>query len=328
MDLSKVNWKQLGINAGVPLVILLILGFLPTYGWHYGVTLFSNFLLYIILTVSWVMFSGSTGYISLATAAFFGLGIYAAAIYYPAYPGIGQTTFPLIVVVLIGAAASFILAFIVGAITLRLRGLYFAMFTFGLVLLMKEVIYYWEVVVVGQRGRIVALESNNTVYYYLLAIFIITMLVAYFIRRSKYGLALQSIGENEDAAAHTGVNVTMTKILTFAVSSAFMGAVGVILATKTTYVDPGTAFNPMISFSPALMAIFGGMGNMYGPVIGAVLFTYIREILQTGRFQNYYMLIFGAILIVTILYLPGGLIGLVQKAWKRITGVRRAPTGG
>jgi branched-chain amino acid transport system permease protein len=328
MDLSKVNWKQLGISAGIPLVILLILGFLPTYGWDYGVTLFSNFLVYIILTVSWVIFSGATGYISLATAAFFGLGIYAAAIFYPAYPVIGQITLPLIVVVLIGAAASFVLAFIVGAITLRLRGIYFAMFTFGLVLLMKEVIYYWEIVVQGQRGRIVALESNNTVYYYLLAIFIITMLVAYFIRKSKYGLALQSIGENEEAAAHIGVNVTMTKVLTFALSAAFMGAVGVIIATKTTYVDPGTAFNPMISFSPALMAIFGGMGNMYGPAIGAVLFTYIREILQTGRFQNYYMLIFGAILIVTILYLPGGLMGLIQKVWKRITGARRASAGG
>jgi branched-chain amino acid transport system permease protein len=324
MELRKVNVKQLGLNAGIPLVILLILCFLPTYGWDYGVTLFSNFLLYIILTVSWVIFSGTTGYISLATSAFYGFGIYAAAIY---YPPTGHAL-PLIVVVLIGAAASFVLAFIVGAITLRLRGIYFAMFTFGLVLLFKEVIFYWEIVVEGIRGRIVALESNETVYYYLLGIFIITMLVAYFIRRSKYGLSLQSIGENEEAAAHSGVNVTMTKILTFAISATFMGAVGVIMATKTTYVDPGTAFNPMISFSPALMAIFGGMGNMYGPVIGALLFTYIQEILQTGSLKNYYMLIFGAILIVTILYLPGGLMGLVQKVWKRIKGVRRAPTQG
>jgi branched-chain amino acid transport system permease protein len=324
MNLSKVNWKRVGMSAGIPLVILLILGFLPTYGWDYGVTLFSNFLLYIILTVSWVIFSGTTGYISLATAAFYGIGIYAAALF---YPSVGNNL-PLIVIVLIAGAASFVLAFIIGAITLRLRGIYFAMFTFGLVLLFKEVIYYWEIVIEGQRGRIVALESNETVYYYLLGIFIITMLVAYFIRRSKYGLALRSIGENEEAAAHIGVNVTMTKILTFAISAAFMGAAGVIMATKTTYVDPGTAFNPMMSFSPALMAIFGGMGNMYGPVIGAVLFTYIQEILQTGSLKNYYMLIFGAILIVTILYLPGGLIGLVQKIWKRIRGVRHAPAGG
>jgi branched-chain amino acid transport system permease protein len=324
MDFSKINWKQLGITPGIPLVILIALCFMPNYGWEYGVTLFSNFLVYIIISVSWTMFSGVTGYISLATAAFYGIGIYAGALFYPA----AGDKLPLIVIVLIAGAASFVLAFIVGAITLRLRGIYFAMFTFGLVLLLKEVIFYWEIVIEGTRGRIVALESNETVYYYLLAIFAITMLVAYFIRRSKYGLALQSIGENEEAAAHTGVNVTMTKILTFAISAVFMGAVGVIMATKTTYVDPGTAFNPMMSFSPALMAIFGGMGNIYGPAIGAVIFSYIQELLQTGSLKNYYMLIFGAILIATILYLPNGLMGLIQNLWKRIKGVKSAPSRG
>jgi branched-chain amino acid transport system permease protein len=324
MNLSKINWKQLGINAGIPLVILIALILLPNYGWDYGVTLFSQFVVYIILTVSWVMFSGTTGYISLATAAFYGIGIYAAALFYPAT----GTILPLIVIVIIGAAVSFILAFIVGAITLRLRGIYFAMFTFGLVLLMYQVINYVETSIIGQRGRLVALESNEAVFYYLLGICVITLLVAYLIRKSKYGLALQSIGENEEAATHTGVNVTMVKILVFAISAAFMGAVGVITATKTTYVDAGTAFNPMISFSPALMAIFGGMGNIWGPAIGAVIFTYIQEILQTGSLKNYYMLIFGAILVATIMYLPNGLMGLIQNLWKRIKGAKSAPTRG
>jgi branched-chain amino acid transport system permease protein len=320
MKISNINWKQLGLNAGVPIVILLILCLMPIFGWEFGVTLFSNFLVYIILTISWTIFSGITGYISLATSAFYGIGIYASAIFYPAM----GNTLPLIVIVLIAGAASFVIAFIVGAITLRLRGIYFAMFTFGLVLLVKEVIYYWEIVIEGTRGRIVALEGNNIIYYYLLAICVITMLVAYFMRRSKYGLALRSIGENEEAAEHTGVNVTMVKVLTFAISAIFMAAAGVIMATKTTYVDPGTAFNPMISFSPALMAIFGGMGNIWGPAIGAVIFTYIQEVLQTGSLNKYYMLIFGAMLIVTILYLPSGLMGLIQNLWRRIRGMRHA----
>jgi len=324
MNLSNINWQKLGISAGIPLVILIVLFLLPNYGWEYGVTLFTQFLVYIILAVSWTMFSGNTGYISLATAAFYGIGIYSAALFYPAT----GTVVPLFVVILIAAAVSFILAFIVGAITLRLKGIYFAMFTFGLVLLMYQVINYVETSVLGQRGRIVALESNETIYYYLLGIFVITILVAYFIRHSKYGLALQSIGENEEAAAHTGINVTMVKIITFAISAAFMGAAGVIMATKTTYVDAGTAFNPMISFSPALMAIFGGMGNLYGPVIGAVIFTYIQEILQTGSLKSYYMLIFGTMLIATILYLPSGLMGLIQNLWRRIKGAKRALTRG
>lgn len=324
MNFSKINWKQQGIYLGIPLVILVVFILLPNYGWDYGVTLFTSFLVYIIVSVSWALFTGTTGYISLATAAFYGIGVYTAALLYPAT----GTILPLFVIVLIASAVSFVLAFIVGAITLRLKGIYFAMFTFGLVLLMKEVIYYWEIVIQGQRGRIVALESNETVYYYLLGICVITMLVSYFLRKSKFGLALQSIGENEEAAAHMGVNVTMTKILTFAISAVFMAAVGAVMATKTTYVDPGTAFNPLMSFSPALMAIFGGMGNLWGPAIGAVLFTYIQELLQTGSLKSYYMLIFGAILVATILYLPNGLMGLMQKLIQRIKGAKRAPTRG
>jgi branched-chain amino acid transport system permease protein len=326
IDLNRFNWKQLGMNAGIPLVILIALIFLPYYGeWaDYGITLFSSFLVYAILSVSWALFTGTTGYLSLATAAFYGIGFYAAAIFYPAT----GTILPLIVILVIAAAVSFVLAFIVGAITLRLKGIYFAMFTFGLVLLMYQVVNYWLITLEGIRGIVVATESTGTIYYYLLGIFVVTMLVSYLIRKSKWGLALQSIGENEEAAAHTGVNVTMVKILVFAISAALMGMVGVIVATKTSYVDANTAFYPMISFSPALMAIFGGMGNLYGPAIGAVIFTYTQEMLQTGSLKNYYMLIFGVILIVTILYLPTGLIGLIQNLWKRIKGVKRASTRG
>jgi branched-chain amino acid transport system permease protein len=305
MDFSKINWKQVVMTAGMPLVLLVIVGFLPFYGWAYGVTLFSYFLLYIILTVSWVIFSGTTGYISLATAAFYGVGIYAAAVF--------GGKMPLIFVVFIGGIASFIIALIVGAITLRLKGIYFAMFTFGLVLLVKELIYYLEVDIHHLVGRFVVLESNNTIYYCLLGIFVVTIIVTYLIRRSKYGLAMQSIGENEEAAAHSGVNVTMVKVLTYAVSAIFMGAAGVIMATKVTYIDPDVAFNPMMSFTPVLMAIFGGMGNLYGPVLGAVLFAYIQEVLTTGNLKQYYMLIFGVLLICAIVFMPNGLIGLIQK---------------
>ena len=317
MDFSRTDWIKTGINLGISLVILVLVALMPVYGWQYGVSLFTYFLLYIILAVSWTIFSGTTGYISLATAAFYGVGIYAAAIYGKEYP--------LIVVVLIGAFASFVVAFFVGAITLRLKGIYFAMFTFGLVLLLKEVIYFWEIDISHIRGRFVVLQSNETIFYYLLGILVVTMIVAYLIKRSKYGLALQSIGENEEAAAHMGINVTMVKILSYAVSAIFMGAAGVVMATKLTYVDPGVAFNPLMSFNPVLMAIFGGLGHFYGPAIGAVLFSYIQEVLTTGDLKDYYMLIFGAILVATILFLPAGLIGLIQNIWRRISGAKRAP---
>jgi len=100
------------------------------------------------------------------------------------------------------------------------------------------------------------------------------------------------------------------------------------MATKLSYIDPGIAFDPMISFSPALMATFGGMGNIYGPVMGSVIFYFIQWKLQTGPLQSYYKLIFGAVLVITIMYLPYGLMGLIQKLQKRMSGVKRAPITG
>jgi branched-chain amino acid transport system permease protein len=273
--------------------------------------------MYIVITVSWTIFSGPTGYISLAPSAFFGVGIYTMAI-------LGKEL-PLLLVVVIGALVSFILALLVGALTLRLRGIYFAIFTFGLVVLIKELLLFWEVTITRTRGRFVVLESNNIIYYVMLAILVILMFTAYFIRRSKFGLALQSIGQSEEAAAHVGVNVTWVKIITFAISALFMGAAGAIMATRWTYIDPYVAFNPLFSFLPVLMAIFGGMGQLYGPVIGAAIFAYLEEKLLT-RFPYYYMLVFGIILVVVILYLPEGLVGVVQKLRRRISGGERAHT--
>jgi len=264
--------------------------------------------MYVVLAVSWALFSGPTGYISLATAAFFGVGIYTMAV-------LGGEL-PLLAAVVAGGLVSFIIALIVGAITLRLRGIYFTIFTFGLVELLKHLLLYWEVTVTGTRGRFIVLIENTTIFWVMLGIFVVLMLTSYFIRRSKYGLALRSIGENEEAAAHLGVNVNLMKVFAFAVSAFFMGAAGAIIATRWTYIDPYVAFNVFNSFLPVLMAIFGGMSQLYGPVIGAVIFAYLEEQLLT-RFPEYFMLTFGIILVLFIVYLPNGLAGLVSRLVRR-----------
>jgi branched-chain amino acid transport system permease protein len=301
----------------VPLLILILLATSPLYAPQYTVILLTSILMYIIITVSWTMFSGPTGYISLAPAAFFGGGVYTSALL--------GFVLPLPAVMGIGGLASFCLALLVGFLTLRLRGIYFAIFTFGLVELLLHFVLWWEVNITGTTGRVVPTVDNTTVYYLMLIIFAILMLTAYLIRHSRFGLALQSIGDNEEAAAHTGINVTALKIITFAISAFFMGAAGAIMATRWTYIDPRIAFNPLLSFMPVLMAIFGGMGQLCGPIIGAAIFTYLEEFLIT-RFPYYYMLIFGIIMVVAILYLPDGLVGLIQKLWKRISGEGYANT--
>jgi branched-chain amino acid transport system permease protein len=304
-------------SLGLVFLALVVLTVLPFYAHGYTIVLLSSIFMYIIITVSWAIFSGPTGYISLASAAFFGVGIYTSAIL--------ASALPMPLVIGIGGLASFCLAFIVGALTLRLRGIYFVMFTFGLVELIKHLLLWWEIHVTHTRGRLVFPVDYNSVYYVLLGIFVIALLAAHLIRRSRYGLALQGIGANEEAAAHTGINVTAIKTITFAVSAFFMGAAGAIMATRWTYIDPYIAFNPLYSFMPVLMAIFGGVGQIFGPVIGAAIFTYLEEFLIT-RFPYYYMLIFGIIMVVAILYMPDGLLGLTQKLWKRISGRKHADT--
>ena len=316
MNATRVDLRKVWVPA-LLLIILLLLAALPYGRPGYTVILVYTILMYIVLTVSWVIFSAPTGYISLAPAAFFGVGIYTAAIL-----GIAL---PLPVVVCIGGLASSCLALLVGALTLRLKGIYFAIFTFGLVELIKHFVLWYELKFTGTRGRFLIPVDNNTIYYVMLTILVALLLTTYLIRRSKYGLALRSIGEDEEAAAHIGINVTLLKITTFAISAVFMGAAGAIWAIRLTYIDPYIAFNINNSFMPVLMAIFGGLGQLYGPILGAAVFSYLREILIT-RFPYYYMLLIGIVLLVAILYLPNGLVGLIQKWHKRALGERHANT--
>jgi branched-chain amino acid transport system permease protein len=302
----KDKTKKYSLFAGF-IVILLLLISLPSYASSYRVIFVTNILMYVILTLSWVIFSGPTGYISLATAAFFGIGVYTSAI--------SSNALFLPLVIFIGGLASFCLAFVVGSLTLRLRGMYFTMFTFALVQLISNLAHWYEVNVTGTVGRLVLSLESTTVYYSMLVVFCLVLLASYYIKHSRFGLALQSIGESEEAAAHSGINVTLVKVTTFAISAFFMGAVGAVMTMRWTYVDPPTAFDIRLSFMPLLMAIFGGMGNLFSPIIGSSIFAYLEEILTT-KFPYYYMLLFGGAMLLVIVFMPHGIEGVFQKLQK------------
>ena len=289
-------------------LILILLATMPLYVSPYLVILLTTIIMYIIITLSWAIFSGPTRYISLAAAAFFGVGVYTSAM-------LGKAL-PLPILVAFGGLVSFILALFIGLLTLRLKGMYFIIFTFGITELSRHFLLWWETNFAGTVGRFVISFSHNTVFYIVLIIFLITLLTAYLIGRSKFGMALRSIGENEEAAVHMGVPVVALKTLTFAVSAFFIGATGAIMATRWTYIDPMIAFNPLFSFMPVLMSIFGGVGRLYGPILGATIFAILEEVLST-EFPYYHMFLFGIILVAVILYLPNGLVGLFNKWAKR-----------
>lgn len=284
-----------------PVLLFVVLAFAPLFATTYYLALLTSVLCWIGLAVSWHFFSGTTKYISLGSAAFFGVGVYITAIFS------NSLSFPL--VLLLSAAINFVFALCVGLVTLRLKGIYFAIFTFGLSELLNNAVLFWEMQVTGTRGRFV---TPIDVYYPILAITFIIVLAIIILRRTKLGLALRMIGEHEDAAIHFGVNTTLYKILGFAVSSTFMGLLGAAFAPRWGYVDSGMAFNSLYSFMPAIMTLFGGAGMVIGPVVGAVVISILEEYLLT-TFKDYFMIILGAIMIVVILSLPEGITGKLLR---------------
>ncbi|MBN2402050.1 MAG: branched-chain amino acid ABC transporter permease [Spirochaetes bacterium] len=288
-------------------IIIILLAALPFYWPGYTVLLVTSIFMYIILSVSWTLFCGPTGYMSLATAAFFGVGVYSTAF-------LGEIfCFPAVIIT--AGLVSFLLAMFIGVITLRLKSVYFAMFTFGIVALMSNLVLYLELTITGTRGRFIVTIDQNIVYYYMLALLLLLLLVTYMINRSRYGLALKAMGQNEEAAAHIGINVTMLKIITFAISALFMGAAGSVMATRWSYIDSSIAFNFDYTFMPALMSIFGGMGQIYGVIAGSVIFSYLEEFLLT-KLPELFRLIFGIIMVISILYMKDGISGLIEK-WRK-----------
>src|SRR4030042_273159 len=215
--------------------LILLIAFVITFPLYGGARtrVLITMLVYAILAVSWAMFSGTTGYMSLAPAAFFGIGIYVTALL--------QHYLPFPVIIVIAGLISFVLAFLLGLVTLRLKGIYFTIFSFGLVVFIGNTINYVEAEIFGRHGWYFEALDRTTLLYTMLGLAVVTVLAAYFISRSRLGLAMRSIGGNEEAAEHMGVNTTRIKVLTFAISAIFMGAAGVVFAPFLSYSTPSIA---------------------------------------------------------------------------------------
>jgi branched-chain amino acid transport system permease protein len=315
MDITRfVSTHRKLLLGGFLILVLIFLATFPLYARAYDIRVLIFVLIYVVLAVSWAMFSGTTGYMSLAPAAFFGLGMYAMALL--------QNELPFLLIIAMGGAVSFVFALLVGLVTLRLKGMYFAVFTFGLVVFMTEIIQYLETRLLGKHGQAIVPIDNETLFYIMVGVVVATVLVTYLIRRSRLGLAMLSIGGNEEAAEHMGVNTTMVKVLTFAISSIFMGVAGVVAAPVLIYVNSNIAFSLYYSFLPIFMATLGGVGTTYGPVMGAVILGYLDTRLRAELF-NYFNLGFGVIMVLIILFLPKGITGLVPMLQGKLGGAMR-----
>lgn len=258
----------------------------------------------VALAVAWAFFSGPTRYLSLATGAFFGAGAYTTAVV------LGRLPWPL--PVLAAAAVAAAMALLVGTLALRLRGPYFAVFTFGLAELAKHTLIWFETSITGTVGRLLLSPPGPVALYYtVLAVAALAVTTAVALPRSRWGVALIGIGADEERAETLGIDTTRVKIAVFALSAAFMGAIGGAMAPRWTYLDP-QVFNPLVSFQTVIMALLGGPATVAGPILGAVFLGLLSEILLV-KFRYLYMLTLGLVLIVVVLVLPGGLSGLAGR---------------
>jgi branched-chain amino acid transport system permease protein len=258
----------------------------------------------VALAVAWAFFSGPTRYLSLATGAFLGAGAYTTAVV------LGRLPWPL--PVLAAAAVAAAMALLVGTLALRLRGPYFAVFTFGLAELAKHTLIWFETSITGTVGRLLLSPPGPVALYYtVLAVAALAVTTAVALPRSRWGVALIGIGADEERAETLGIDTTRVKIAVFALSAAFMGAIGGAMAPRWTYLDP-QVFNPLVSFQTVIMALLGGPATVAGPILGAVFLGLLSEILLV-KFRYLYMLTLGLVLIVVVLVLPGGLSGLAGR---------------
>lgn len=296
------------------LVLLAFTGWalaLPFWGSEFVVSLALTCLMYVALSTSWSLFCGTTRYLSLATAAFFGLGAYTSAILLQQLGWI-QT-------IALGAAVAAAVAVVMGAAVLHLRGTYFAVLTFGMTELIRHAVTYFEKSVTGTVGRVlVTVPERDTVYVTVLALAVLSVAVSIVVRRTRFGLALAGIGGDEQRAQTLGVNTRWVKLAGFALTAAFAGAVGAAMSVRWTYIDPHTVFNPFIGFQTVLIALIGGALTLWGPLIAAIVFSVLAETLRLEAPQVY-MMSLGLLLILSVLFLPGGLASLrweTLAAWR------------
>ncbi len=274
------------------------------------INLFILIFLYITLASSWNILGGYTGQTSLGHAAFFGLGALATRLLW-----IGG--FPVIPSILAGGLLAVVFALLIGVPTFRLKGVYFAIGTLALAQVLN-------ITVGNVFPKIAALPVEELTayelmprYYLLLGLAVIVVGVSYLLVKSKYGLGMMAVREEEDAAESLGISALRHKLLALGLSAFFTGLGGGAFAYYHLSYYYQFPFSPVWSLDMLTMVFIGGTGTVLGPIIGAVFFVVLKEflVLNVGA---YHLIIFGTLFILVVLFLPGGIISV----WKKIQDAR------
>jgi len=285
------------------LAVLLVLAVLPWLTSGYVGRIIINACRNLVLALSFDIVGGYTGYINLGHAAFFGIGAYAFGICVRA--GVS--------VLLAGGAAILVTALFAALVSypfFRLRGPYYALATFGLLKLCEELTLTLSGLTGGSGGLSVVWPENLTLSYFLnLGLAACTFLTVWLVSRSRFGLGLVSIREDEPVARAFGVSVSWYKCAALMLSALPAAALGPIYLSDRLYINPGEMFGLEMALMPITMAMLGGSGLLIGPVVGVVFLSLIQEVVWT-QFGVLRLASLGLVLALVGLFMPGGLVRL------------------
>ena len=318
-DMAKPSLSRAAPALLALTALVAALAALPWVLSDYGLSFMVGVMSYLVLTIAWTLFSGTTRLVSLATSAFFGVGMYTVAMLIKTMPL--YATF----VVAIGVGAA--LALIVGVLTLRIAGMFFVIFGFGLSEMIRQILVWWEINQTHTMGRYVFVPFDTTlIYEHLLALAVIVFFVGWRLRRSRLGLALMVIGEDEAVARQVGINVPFAKVAIFVVSAMFMTLTGALMAPRFGFINPNFAFNPLVSFQVVIMAFLGGLQRLWAPVLGVIPLMVLSELLQT-EFPFWFSVLLGLVFMVIVYFLPRGVTGLLEDGWAALGRPLELPRG-
>ncbi|MGH7117886.1 MAG: branched-chain amino acid ABC transporter permease [Acetobacteraceae bacterium] len=315
MSVSSPAAGRLRFAVTVPLllVLALVLCALPFWAGDYWTRIWTGVAMWAGLAAGWNIIGGYAGYIDFGPVAFFGIGAYATAILMQ--PGAGWNFF---LTLPVGAAVAAAFAFVIGWPTLRLRGAYFAIATWAVAEALQQI-----ATVLGITGGSFGLSTpgnpSTSFFYYamLIAAVVVYIIIWAVFERSRFGFRIKAVRDHETAAQSLGINTTAVKLQAYVLSAAIPAVFGGIDAYWITFINPQSVLGGQITDQMVVMALVGGLGNAWGPALGAtVLYLLSTWLGATFGSSTSYIAIIGALVALIVLFLPDGLAGLFPRAKK------------
>jgi branched-chain amino acid transport system permease protein len=289
---------------------------LPLIGNNYLLRLATSAMMYAVLTMAWNVTGGFAGYPLFGIAAFFGLGAYCGGV-------VQSSGYPIALAWIVAVALGTLFAIALGFILLRLRGHAFAIASLVIAEVLRELTNGWTSMTGGGMGLNLPFFGWSPTalaiffFYAMLGLAAVTLATTWVIAHNRLGFALVCIRQNEDAANIVGIDTTRYKIIAFMLSGAFAAAAGAIYASWTGYIEPTDVYDVLFSIKPIIMALLGGMGTVFGPVIGAIAFLALDEVVWRN-FLQLHTGVLGFVIVVLILFLPSGLSSIsLSYLWRK-----------